>query len=333
MGAEVADKWNIKPSASTWTNDDLSHIGISYHDAEMKLSDLMEKMALSKTEYPPEQSLIVDGIKKIWTFSFEFDERYLRYENDKQQNMERGENGIKEVLKRLKGEQKIRIKRATIGTNREKGQVFDGWNVYLTDFMKYFRELVVRMKKKKCMQEEKFTHLFMLFSRIFFIRPEPGHTFKVSFDIKKEPVSGYPDVRFIAHESQKTIAVIEIKNEEVFKMGRHEEIPAISTHIPESLLGQHGMELLLEKPDSSFAKGVAGIVCTGTKVVFTFLEIDDDEYRKLKQYGTPTQRGRGKIYYTKHFDFMKTEDRNEIVIPLLKFAFLQSKTEHDSSNT
>lgn len=117
-GAEVADKWNIKPSASTWTNDDLSHIGISYHDAEMKLSDLMEKMALSETEYPPEQSLIVDGIKKIWTFSFEFDERYLRYENDKQQNMERGENGIKEVLKRLKGEQKIRNKRATIGTNR-----------------------------------------------------------------------------------------------------------------------------------------------------------------------------------------------------------------------
>lgn len=38
----------------------------------------------------------------------------------------------------------------------------------------------------------------------------PGHTFRVSFDIKKEPVSGYPDVRFIAHESQKTIAVIEV---------------------------------------------------------------------------------------------------------------------------
>lgn len=115
-GAEVADKWKIKPSASTWTNDDLSHIGISYHDTEMKLSDLMEKMALSKTEYPPEQSLIVDGIKKIWTFSFEFDERYL--EIDKQQNMERGENGIKEVLQRLKGVQKIRNKRATIERNR-----------------------------------------------------------------------------------------------------------------------------------------------------------------------------------------------------------------------
>lgn len=115
---EGEEKWKIKPSASTWTNDDLSHIGISYHDAEMELSDLMEKMALSETEYPPEQSLIVDGIKNIWTFSFEFDERYLRNENDKQLNMERGENGIKEVLQRLKGEQKIRNKRATIGTNR-----------------------------------------------------------------------------------------------------------------------------------------------------------------------------------------------------------------------
>lgn len=110
--------WEIKPNASTWMNDDLSNIGISYHDAEMKLSDFMEKMGLSETEYPPEQSLIVDGIKKIWTFSFEFDERYLRNENDKQQNMERGENGIREVLKRLKGVQKIRNERATTETNR-----------------------------------------------------------------------------------------------------------------------------------------------------------------------------------------------------------------------
>lgn len=164
--------WEIKPNASTWMNDDLSNIGISYHDTEMKLSDFMEKMGLSETEYPPEQSLIVDGIKKIWTFSFEFDERYLRNENDKQQNMERGENGIKEVLKRLKGVQKIRNERATTETNRDKCQVFDGWNVYLTDFMKYFRELVMRMKSKKDMQEEKFTHLFMLFSRICFLRPE-----------------------------------------------------------------------------------------------------------------------------------------------------------------
>lgn len=38
----------------------------------------------------------------------------------------------------------------------------------------------------------------------------PGHTFKLSYDIKKDTVSGYPDARFIAHESQKTIAVIEV---------------------------------------------------------------------------------------------------------------------------
>lgn len=49
-------------------------------------------------------------------------------------------------------------------------------------------------------------------------------------------------------------------------MGRLKETPAILTHIPGSLLGQHAIELLLEKPDSCFAKGVAGIICIGTKV-------------------------------------------------------------------
>lgn len=48
----------------------------------------------------------------------------------------------------------------------------------------------------------------MYLLKLVFFRP--GHTFKMSLDIKKKTVSGYPDARFIAHESQKTIAVIEV---------------------------------------------------------------------------------------------------------------------------
>lgn len=114
----MAEDWEIKPNASTWINNDLSHIGISYHDAEINLSDLMEKMGLSETEYPPEQSLIVDGIKKIWKFSFEFDERHLGNEIDKQQKLESGEKGIKKVLKKLKSVQKFRNENETTEMNR-----------------------------------------------------------------------------------------------------------------------------------------------------------------------------------------------------------------------
>lgn len=116
---DMADKkWEIKPKASNWIYGDLSHIGISYADAEVDLSDLMTKMGLSDTEYPSEQELIVDGIKKIWTFSFDFDERNLHNETDKQENRNTGEEGIKTVLKNLKKAQKFRNKTPTTATNR-----------------------------------------------------------------------------------------------------------------------------------------------------------------------------------------------------------------------
>lgn len=38
----------------------------------------------------------------------------------------------------------------------------------------------------------------------------PGHTFKVSLKIKDDRVHGFPDARFIASSSQKTIAVTEV---------------------------------------------------------------------------------------------------------------------------
>lgn len=84
----------------------------------MDLSDLMTKMGLSETQYPPEQGLIVTGIEKIWKFSFEFDERNLRDETDKKNNMATGEQGIERVLKKLEKAQKFRNKTPTTATNR-----------------------------------------------------------------------------------------------------------------------------------------------------------------------------------------------------------------------
>lgn len=112
------ENWKIEPWASDWIYGDLSHIGISYTVAEMDLSGLMTKMGLSETEYPSEQELIVDGIKKIWTFSFDFDERNLHNETDKQENRNTGEEGIKTVLKNLKKAQKFRNKTPATATNR-----------------------------------------------------------------------------------------------------------------------------------------------------------------------------------------------------------------------
>lgn len=201
----------FKSNASYWTYSDLYKIGISYNSDETGLPEFMLMLGLSDTAYPPEHNLIVDGITKLWTFSFDFDLRKLDNASDKQENIDRAYEDIKRVFRILKKQQKKHDVMSATEMERKKFQVFHRWNVYLTDFMKYFRELLMRLESGKDMQgEERFTHLFMLFARIVFLSPEPGHTFKLSYDIKKDTVSGYPDARFIAHESQKTIAVIEL---------------------------------------------------------------------------------------------------------------------------
>lgn len=47
---------------------------------------------------------------------------------------------------------------------------------------------------------------------VFFFNFRPGHTLHVSLKIKEDEhrVGGYPDARFIASSSQKTIAVTEV---------------------------------------------------------------------------------------------------------------------------
>lgn len=48
---------------------------------------------------------------------------------------------------------------------------------------------------------------------------------------------------------------------------KSEKIPFIYQDVPENVLGQHGIELLLERKTSFFESGAAGIICIGTKVI------------------------------------------------------------------
>lgn len=95
-------------TASTWTYKEVLDIGISYDSTETELSAFMSMLGLSNIAYPREQNLIVNGIQKLWTFSFEFDSRNLINESDKQDNMRRGEEGIERVFRILKKQQNKR---------------------------------------------------------------------------------------------------------------------------------------------------------------------------------------------------------------------------------
>lgn len=70
---------------------------------------------------------------------------------------------------------------------------------------------------------------------------------------------------------------------------------------------------------------MAGFICIGTKVIFTFLEIGDNQYTSIQTDGFSGTEERGTIIYTKYYDFMKPVDRKEILEYFLKIAKLQSQ--------
>lgn len=61
-----------------------------------------------------------------------------------------------------------------------------------------------------------------------------------------------------------------VKRETIFKTWATTSILA---NLPQAVLGQHGIELLMEKKNSFFNSGVAGFICIGTKVRLILIKI------------------------------------------------------------
>lgn len=320
----------FKSDASKWKESDLSRLGIFYHNSYTDHFDFMSMLRLGSGQtrrpnlkMPREYNLVVHCTKYIWDFSFEFD---LRNHANKAEMITKGKQDAERILKKLQQFHKNYEFQITNEYHRNTLEIFNRWKVYLMDFLKYFRDLLERWDKEM-QREERFTQLFMNFSRICLLRPENGHTFKVSLKIADDTVNGFPDARFVASSSQKTVALTEVKIENVFKIGKKGNATSISKKLPPTVLGQHGVELLMENDNSIFESGVAGLICIGTKVIFTFLDITDDHINDIIEHGkTASTRRRATIFYTNHFDFMKVDDRNIMLKLLLKFAAVQSES-------
>lgn len=316
----MSDDNEFKADASRWSLSDLSNLDISYNNEETGLSDFMSMLKIGPNQTPlssielcKKYKDVAQYTKDIWQIEFDFDIS-SRDQTAQRKKIKKAQEKTKAILTELQ--------REDTGT---KTTEFQRSNTASLDFLTYFGDLLSRWEWPN-LREERFTHLFMLFSRTCLLRPEPGHTLHVSLKIKEDEhkVGGFPDARFIASSSQKTIAVTEVKIETKFNMW---ESGSITTNLQSPVLGQHGIQLLMEKPRSFFHSGVAGFICIGTTVIFTFLNIEDSSLSKIEQDGQAGPQNQPTIFYTKPFDFMQKSDRNEILEPLLKLAYVQTLTQ------
>lgn len=316
-------------NASEWTLRDLSTLNISYNNSATDLSDFMDMLirgsddrALSNIDLPVRYKFVSTQTERWWTFSFEFDDRIIQTDEEKTRNVRRGDQDSAQALVELREERDTLHFQRHIdeGISRD---TFYRWKQHLEDFFIFFRQLLDRWGTES-QRKGRFTHLFMLFLRTCLLRPEPGLTYHETLKIEDIQVGGDPDARLKAYSSSETIAVIEVKPENVFTVDQGYENLPIDRQMQPKLLGQHGIELLLQKNTSIFASGVAGIVCVGTRVFFTFLKITEDHFSNIVARGDVDNAHRATIFYTKPFDFMKPTERKQLMETLLKFAVVQS---------
>ncbi|VDI45761.1 Hypothetical predicted protein [Mytilus galloprovincialis] len=180
------------------------------------------------------------------------------------------------------------------------------------------------------LREGVFTSLFMKFAEIFFLQPDFGEHKTISLKIRNKYIGCIPDVRF-NQSVQKSegrscllLMLAEVKKD-VLKVPDDDDdskTPWIEKKLKKQVLGQIGSQLLLECWHSVFVPKSLGIVCIGTEIIFLYMDTEFDHYEALMANNI-TDSHRSTIQYTKSFDIMKMEDRNELVDFLFWLGCLQ----------
>lgn len=338
-------------TTSGWMFKDLGQLNIIYGEYPMDLKKFMallkvriDQPELNNINVPEKHQSLLNYTTAYWKLSFDFDVRRSGGKRKTEQFMDEQKGTITEGIEEANAFiDKLRNDELPVFSELKTSNDFESlgmlyrWKSNLLDFMTFYLDILKRWDYPS-QREGKFTYLFMLFSKICLLCPEPGETYQETLSINGTTVSGIPDVRFIAHHDLKVVAVTEVKKEDNFKIREFESDdgmldPFIKRKVPENILGQLAGELLLEKEKSFFTSGVVGVLCIGTKVFITFLEIEADHYSHILETGKAKADHEAKIHYTIPLDYMKADERNKLLEVLFWFAELQQSIREPENST
>ncbi|XP_061186550.1 uncharacterized protein LOC133194658 [Saccostrea echinata] len=101
--------------------------------------------------------------------------------------------------------------------------------------------------------------------------------------------------------------------------------------MPSDLYAQHVGELLAHMDSSVMNRGLLGMVIQKTNVIFTYLEIEQQSYEKMRKRKEPgsdfdqTLQKNPVLYYTDQYNFLKRDDRHEIFKALVAVKMMEMK--------
>lgn len=300
----------IPSYASQWKYRHLKDIGVQYKATCDSLSNLTTDFG----NQHPDTELIVSKTSEYWDFP-------IKLKNKKGYTFSPEIKKIKRALRKLNNATNI------------TGDELTRWKTNLKEFLTGLCMVLLRWNEptdepRECV----FTHLFMTFARIAFLYPEHGEMYNKTIKIGREDVNGMPDVRFetfpdLSRKSTpKLIAVTEVKNYKIFRKNWGPKDTFTCLNMSPDVLGQHGIELLLEMDQSLFKPTIYGCICIGSYIIITRLTINDNDLDEIKTDGK-LSGDPAIIEYSKPFDYLKKADRGDILKFFISISRVQSNTE------
>ncbi|KAK3084409.1 hypothetical protein FSP39_013085 [Pinctada imbricata] len=304
-------------NASEWTKHHLQKIGVYYNRVATSLEEFMSRIHnnASDRNLPPLPDIcrkLIEFTDNIWSVNLDMREATLydviqagKKSDECIDKLRLNETAFKEQL-----------------PHQNDKTIFEVWKTTLLCFWTNLKRALARWSYPG-QTEGSFKHLFMLFSRICLLDPQPGGAYSCIKQIRGIDVCSIPDVRFntLPEDGHLMLIVTKVKKYDAFQ-GDFDAESFCADNVVDDVLGQHGMELIVEAYDSALAPCVLGIICIGTKIIFTYLDISKHHLSKMEKSGS--DKLRSIISYTRPFDYMDVNDRRDILETLFWLGYVQS---------
>ncbi|CAG2256612.1 unnamed protein product [Mytilus edulis] len=319
--------------AMEWKREELGDIGVYFSQNPILLSDLLDKLKSQKgtrVTMPGFTKHLIKFTKEVLPFSL----NDINWNKDISICFDREREAmeqIREVQRNLVDFADRTESEIPFSVDKLAKRLLHRWFEDTFDFLAEVKEMLQKLNNPNLnhgvskedttiLKDSAFTNLFMKFTEIFFLKPEVSENKKTVLKIRNKVVGCVPDIGFYEHDGERhrarlLIMLTELKSNALKKRADEEEdsnLPWIESYLESGVIGQIGIQLVSECWNSTFCPNTLGIICMKTKIMFMYLEMNPEQCEAL----TKNKDLKGKtscIQYSKPYDIMKKEDRDQLI--------------------
>ncbi|XP_052061634.1 uncharacterized protein LOC127701678 [Mytilus californianus] len=333
--------------ASEWKRQELGDVGVHFAQNPTPLSDLLDKLKSQKgtrVTMPGFTEHLIKFTKEVLPFSLNDinwnKDISICYDREREAmgQIQEVQRNLVDFAERSEGE-------IPFSADKLAKRLLHRWFEDTFDFLIEVKEMLqklnnpnlshgVSMEDTTILKDSAFTHLFMKFTEIFFLKPEVSEN-KTVLKIRNKVVGCVPDIGFYEHDGERhrarlLVMLTEVKRDALKKSATEEEdsnLPRIESYLKSGVTGQIGIQLVSECWNSTFCPNTLGIICMSTKIMFVYLEINPEQYEALTK-NKDLKEKTSYIQYSKPYDIMKKEDRDQLIDILFWLGCVQKQNFH-----